>query len=92
MRGRGHPVQNDCNKRIAPSHWQEIFNSPDLRVDSPIPEANPLADPGDGIEFVASVDRLVVLHGGKLIAQGDPQTVIKSTQVAEIYMGIEADA
>jgi len=25
----------------------------------------------------------VVLHGGKLIAQGDPQTVIKSPQVAE---------
>lgn len=42
--------------------------------------------------LLASVDRLVVLHGGKLIAQGDPQTVIKSPQVAEIYMGIEADA
>jgi branched-chain amino acid transport system ATP-binding protein len=42
--------------------------------------------------LVATVDRLVVLHGGGFIAQGDPQTVIKSTQVAEIYMGIPADA
>jgi len=42
--------------------------------------------------LLATIDRLVVLHGGKLIAQGDPQTVIKSPQVAEIYMGIEADA
>ncbi len=42
--------------------------------------------------LLATIDRLVVLHGGKLIAQGDPQTVIKSPQVAEIYMGIAADA
>jgi branched-chain amino acid transport system ATP-binding protein len=42
--------------------------------------------------LLAIVDRLLVLHGGKFIAQGDPQTVIRSPQVAEIYMGIAADA
>lgn len=42
--------------------------------------------------LLATVDRLLVLHGGKFIAQGDPHTVIRSPQVAEIYMGIEADA
>lgn len=42
--------------------------------------------------LLAIVDRLLVLHGGKLIAQGDPQAVIRSPQVAEIYMGIAADA
>jgi branched-chain amino acid transport system ATP-binding protein len=40
--------------------------------------------------LLASVDRLVVLHGGGLIAQGDPHTVIRSPQVREIYMGISA--
>jgi len=42
--------------------------------------------------LLAIVDRLLVLHGGKFIAEGDPQTVIRSPQVAEIYMGIPADA
>jgi branched-chain amino acid transport system ATP-binding protein len=42
--------------------------------------------------LTAVIDRLVVLHGGRLIADGDPHTVIKSPQVAEIYMGIAADA
>ena len=42
--------------------------------------------------LIASIDRLVVLHNGGFIAQGDPATVIKSPQVAEIYLGIEADA
>jgi ABC-type branched-subunit amino acid transport system ATPase component len=32
------------------------------------------------------------LHGGKFIAEGDPAKVIRSPQVAEIYMGIDADA
>jgi branched-chain amino acid transport system ATP-binding protein len=41
--------------------------------------------------LIAVVDRLVVLHGGKLIAEGVPETVIRSPQVAEIYMGIPAD-
>ncbi len=42
--------------------------------------------------LVAAVDRLVVLHGGGFIAEGDPQAVIRSPAVAEIYLGIEADA
>ena len=42
--------------------------------------------------LVAAVDRLVVLHGGALIAQGDPHAIIRSPQVREIYMGIPADA
>ena len=42
--------------------------------------------------LIAAVDRLVVLHGGALIAEGEPAEVIRRPQVAEIYMGIEADA
>ena len=42
--------------------------------------------------LVSAVDRLVVLHGGALIAKGQPAEVIRRPQVAEIYMGIEADA
>jgi branched-chain amino acid transport system ATP-binding protein len=42
--------------------------------------------------LLASVDRLLVLHNGGFIAAGDPHAVIRSPQVAEIYMGIEADA
>jgi branched-chain amino acid transport system ATP-binding protein len=42
--------------------------------------------------LVAVVDRLAVLHGGAIIAEGEPQAVIRAPAVAEIYMGIEADA
>jgi branched-chain amino acid transport system ATP-binding protein len=42
--------------------------------------------------LIATVDRLAVLHGGAIIANGDPSTVIRSPQVEEIYMGIAADA
>jgi branched-chain amino acid transport system ATP-binding protein len=42
--------------------------------------------------LIASIDRLVVLHNGGFIAEGDPATVLRSPQVAEIYLGIEADA
>jgi branched-chain amino acid transport system ATP-binding protein len=42
--------------------------------------------------LLASVDRLLVLYNGAFIADGEPQAVIKSPQVVEIYMGIEADA
>ena len=42
--------------------------------------------------LLAVVDRLLVLHGGGFIAEGDPQSVIRSPQVAEIYMGIPTDA
>jgi len=41
--------------------------------------------------LIAVVDRLAVLHAGAIIASGDPHAVIKSPQVAEIYLGIEAD-
>ena len=37
--------------------------------------------------LLASIDRLLVLHNGAFIADGDPQAVITSPQVAEIYMG-----
>jgi branched-chain amino acid transport system ATP-binding protein len=40
--------------------------------------------------LLAVVDRLAVVNFGRLIANGDPQTVIKSREVAEIYLGIEA--
>ena len=42
--------------------------------------------------LIAIVDRLVVLHGGRLIGEGDPKTVINSPAVREVYMGIPADA
>ncbi len=42
--------------------------------------------------LVAVVDRLAVLHGGAILAQGEPQTVIRAPAVAEIYMGIAVDA
>ncbi len=42
--------------------------------------------------LVAVVDRLAVLHGGAIIAQGAPQAVIRNSAVEEIYMGIAADA
>jgi branched-chain amino acid transport system ATP-binding protein len=42
--------------------------------------------------LVSVVDRLVVLHGGALIANGVPDEVIHQPSVQEIYMGIPADA
>ena len=42
--------------------------------------------------LLAVIDRLVVLHGGQFIAQGEPQSVIRDPTVREIYLGIEADA
>jgi branched-chain amino acid transport system ATP-binding protein len=42
--------------------------------------------------LLAAIDRLVVLHGGNFIADGDPHTVIRSPAVADIYLGIAADA
>jgi branched-chain amino acid transport system ATP-binding protein len=41
--------------------------------------------------LLATVDRLAVLHGSAIIAQGDPHTVIRSPAVNEIYMGMPAD-
>jgi len=42
--------------------------------------------------LIAVVDRLAVLHAGAIIACGEPNVVIRSPQVAEIYLGIAADA
>ena len=42
--------------------------------------------------LIAVVDRLAVLHAGAIIESGDPNAVIRSPQVAEIYLGIAADA
>ncbi len=41
--------------------------------------------------LVSVVDRLVVLNGGRFIADGAPRAVIESPAVRELYMGIEAD-
>jgi branched-chain amino acid transport system ATP-binding protein len=40
--------------------------------------------------LIASIDRLLVLHNGAFIADGEPQAVIRRPQVVEIYLGIEA--
>jgi branched-chain amino acid transport system ATP-binding protein len=42
--------------------------------------------------LLATVNRLLVLYGGRFIADGVPEQVIQQREVAEIYMGIEADA
>jgi branched-chain amino acid transport system ATP-binding protein len=42
--------------------------------------------------LVSVVDRLVVLNGGRFIADGAPRAVIESPAVREIYLGIEVDA
>jgi branched-chain amino acid transport system ATP-binding protein len=41
--------------------------------------------------LIAVVDRVVVLAGGNLIADGKPDAVIRHPKVTEIYMGIPAD-
>jgi branched-chain amino acid transport system ATP-binding protein len=40
--------------------------------------------------LVAVVQRLVVLNFGRKIAEGEPQTVMRSKDVRDIYIGIEA--
>jgi branched-chain amino acid transport system ATP-binding protein len=40
--------------------------------------------------LMAAVDRIVVLAGGLIVADGKPQAVIAHPKVAEIYMGIPA--
>src|SRR3954447_11651254 len=42
----------------------------------------------DGVRELA--DRIVVLHNGKLVADGDPETVIASPIVQEAYLGVAA--
>lgn len=41
--------------------------------------------------LMAVVDRLIVIDFGRQIADGDPQKIMRSPQVQEIYMGIEAN-
>jgi branched-chain amino acid transport system ATP-binding protein len=42
--------------------------------------------------LLAVVDRLIVIDFGRMIADGEPKPIMKSTQVREIYMGLDADA
>jgi len=42
--------------------------------------------------LTAVVDRLAVLHAGSIIAAGEPDAVIRSPAVREIYLGIATDA
>ena len=42
--------------------------------------------------LTAAVGRMVVLYGGRFIADGPPGEVMRSPVVAEIYLGIAADA
>jgi branched-chain amino acid transport system ATP-binding protein len=42
--------------------------------------------------LLAVVDRLIVIDFGKKIAEGEPQAIMASPQVQEIYLGIDADA
>jgi len=40
--------------------------------------------------LLAVVDRLVVINFGALLTEGEPETVMASREVREVYMGIEA--
>jgi branched-chain amino acid transport system ATP-binding protein len=42
--------------------------------------------------LLAVVDRITVIDFGKKIAEGEPNAVMASREVAEIYMGIEGEA
>jgi branched-chain amino acid transport system ATP-binding protein len=37
-------------------------------------------------------DRIIVLHNGQLVADGDPATVIASPVVQQAYLGVTAEA
>lgn len=41
--------------------------------------------------LLAVVDRLIVINFGEKIAEGEPQAIMQSADVREIYLGIEAD-
>ncbi|MBN9084170.1 MAG: ABC transporter ATP-binding protein [Rhizobiales bacterium 62-17] len=42
--------------------------------------------------LLATIDRLMVLHQGRKLMDGDPKTVMATREVREIYLGVEADA
>jgi len=42
--------------------------------------------------LLAIIDRLLVMHQGRKLIEGDPKTVMASRQVREIYLGVEASA
>ncbi len=42
--------------------------------------------------LLAVVDRIAVIDFGRKIAEGEPRAIMDSPQVAEIYMGIDAEA
>lgn len=42
--------------------------------------------------LLAVVDRLIVIDFGQKIAEGEPQTIMNSRAVREIYMGLDANA
>ena len=41
--------------------------------------------------LLAVVDRIAVINLGRKFAEGDPKAIMASTEVAEVYMGIEDD-
>lgn len=41
--------------------------------------------------LVAVVERLIVLHFGRILADGPPRTVLQDPLVREIYLGLQAD-
>lgn len=42
--------------------------------------------------LLAVVDRLIVINFGAVIADGEPQAIMRSAQVQDIYLGLAADA
>ena len=41
---------------------------------------------------LAVVERIIVIDFGKKIAEGDPETIMDSPEVKEIYLGVDPDA
>src|SRR5207245_1847995 len=50
-----------------------------------------------GVEHVlhartSAVSRIICLAGGRLIAEGDPESVLANPEVKEVYLGVDIDA